>query len=65
MSGGVCHCQIKCINGTEIRRMQEKTDFMGTNKIGIMGYSIEAVQMGDKAEFDSSAQMAYNSIRRD
>jgi hypothetical protein len=38
---------------------------MGMNKIDIMGYSIEAVQMGDKAEFDSSAQMAYNSLQRD
>jgi len=40
--------------------MQEKSDFMGMNKIGMMGYNIEAVQWGDKAEFDSSTQMAYN-----
>jgi len=42
--------------------MQKKSDFIGMNKIDMEGYNIEAVQMGDKAEFDSSAQMAYNSV---
>jgi len=53
---------IKNLYSSESSRMQKKSDFIGMNKIDMEGYNIEAVQMGDKAEFDSSAQMAYNSV---